>query len=69
MPLLFHYFYVHWNTPVQDLDLEIRRGGGGVSKKKCFQPYGSQFGLKIRGGGTGPPGPSPGSATVPSGSL
>ena len=34
---------------MQDLDLEIRRGGG-VSKKKCFQPYGSQFGLKIRGG-------------------
>ena len=67
MPLLFHYFYVHWNTPVQDLDLEIRRGGG-VSKKKCFQPYGSQFGLKIRWG-AGPPGPSPGSATVPSGSL
>ena len=29
-------------------------GGGG----------GSQFGLKIRGEGAGPPGPSPGSATV-----
>ena len=49
---------------MQDLDLEIR---GGRLQKKCFQPYGSQFGLKIRG--AGPPSPSPGSATVPSGSL
>ena len=53
---------------MQDLDLEIR-GGGGRLQKKCFQPYGSQFGLKIRRGGAGPPSPSPGSATVPSGSL
>ena len=55
---------------MQDLDLEIREGGrgGGRVQKKCFQPFGSQFGLKIKGGG-GPPGPSPGSATVPSGSL
>ena len=45
------------------------RGGGVRLQKKCFQPYGSQFGLKITGGGAGPPGPSPGSATVPSGSL
>ena len=55
---------------MQDLDREIRGrvGGGGGRQKKCFQPYGSQFGLKIRGG-AGLPGPSPGSATVPSGSL
>ena len=52
--LTFHYFYFHWNTPVQDLELEIR-GGGGRLQKKCFQPYGSQFGLKIRGGGFSEP--------------
>ena len=52
---------------MQDLDLEIREGGDRL-QKKCFQPYGSQFGLKIRGE-AGPPGPSPGSATVPSRSL
>ena len=46
-----------------------KRGGGGylVSEKKggqfpkkIFRP---QFGLEIRGGGRGCPGPSPGSAT------
>ena len=34
--------------------------GGGEVSKKIFRPLGSQFDLKIRGGG--PPGPSPGSA-------
>ena len=34
---------------MQDLDLEIREGGGRL-QKKCFQPFGSQFGLKIKGG-------------------
>ena len=33
--------------------------GGGL-EKFFFRPFGSQFGLKIRG--AGPPGPSPGSA-------
>ena len=42
-------------------DPEIKAGGAGVSKKN-FQPFGPQFGLKIRGGPTAP-GPSPGSAT------
>ena len=31
-----------------------RRGGGGVSKL-FFRPFGPYFGLKIRGGGAGPP--------------
>ena len=51
-----------------DPDLQIRGGGhpdpeikAGVSQKN-FQPFGPQFGLKIRGG-PAPPGPSPGSAT------
>ena len=38
-----------------DPDLEIKTGGGGVSKKNLF-------GLKIRGG----PAPSPGSAAATS---
>ena len=33
-----------------------------VLKKYIFRPFGPQFGLEIRGGGVGPPGPSPGSA-------
>ena len=33
---------------------------GGRSLPKNFRPFGTQFGLKIRGGGAGP---SPGSAT------
>ena len=37
-------------------------GGGVVSKKFFFRPFGRQFGLKIRGT-PAPPGPSPGSAT------
>ena len=39
-------------------------GGGGetVSKQNFFQPFGPQFGLKIRRT-PGPPGPSPGYAT------
>ena len=69
MPLLFHYFYVHWNTPVQDLDLEIRRGGGGRLQKKMFSALRVSVWSKNKGGGADPPGPSPGSATVPSGSL
>ena len=35
-------------------------GGGGLKKK--FPPFRLQFGLKIRGG-SGPPGPFPGSVT------
>ena len=44
-----------------DPDLE-KRGGGGV-QKTFFRPFEPQFGLKIRGGGTGPPSPSLRSAT------
>ena len=32
--------------------------------KNFFRPLGPQFGLQINGGGAGPPGPSPGSATA-----
>ena len=39
-----------------------RKGGGPVSKKRFFGPFGPQLGLKL-GGGPGPPGPSPRSAT------
>ena len=28
-------------------------GGGGVSQKTLFRPFGPHFGLKIRGGGVG----------------
>ena len=38
-------------------DPEIRGGGG--FKKIFFRPFGHHFGLKIRGGGTGPTGPLP----------
>ena len=38
-------------------------GGGAVKKKIFFRPFGPQFGLNIRMR-AGPPGPSPGSATV-----
>ena len=41
-------------------DSEIT-GGAGL-QKKLFRPLGPLFSLKI--GGTGPPGPSPRSATV-----
>ena len=34
-----------------------------VLKKYIFRPFGPQFGLEIRG--SGPPGPSPGSAICP----
>lgn len=49
-----------------DPDLDIRGGergnshpdpnkrAGGQTPKKFFQPFGPQFGLKIRGGGTLP---------------
>ena len=49
-------------------DPEIWRGWGAVSKKKKnfgpppkkkFRPFGPPCGLKIRGGGGGPPGPLP----------
>ena len=40
---------------------EIRRGHG--HKKNFFRPFGSQSDLKMGGGGTGAPVPSPGSAT------
>ena len=47
-----------------DPDLEILRQGGGDSLQEIiFQPFGPQYGLKIGGGG-GPPGPFPGSATA-----
>ena len=42
-------------------DSEIR---GVLVSKKIFWPFAPHFGLKIRGGGEGPPGPSPGSATA-----
>ena len=38
-------------------DPEIRGGGG--FKTIFFRPFGHHFGLKIRGGGTGPTGPLP----------
>ena len=49
---------------VAEPDLQIRWGGGAVSKKK-IRPFRPQFGLKIAvgGGGVAPAGPSPGSAT------
>ena len=51
-----------------DQDLEIEGGGaeGGGLQKTFFPPFGPQFGSKSKGG-TGPPGPSPGSATDVSG--
>ena len=39
-----------------------RSSGGPVSKKKCFRPFGPQFGLRIRGDPS-PPDPSPGFTT------
>ena len=47
-----------------DPDLGISGGGAGL-QKKVSRPFEPQFGLKIRGGGgAGPHGPSPGSATA-----
>ena len=57
-----------------DPDLQIRGGGpdhpdpeigsgGGAVLINFFRPFGPQFGAKIREGGAGPPGPSPGSTT------
>ena len=37
---------------------------GGPVSNFCFPPFGPHFGLKIREGGSGSPGPSPGSATA-----
>ena len=64
------------NYAVPDPDLEMRGGGGGPViqtlrkggpglEKKFFRHFGPHFGGKIRGD-PGPPGPSPGSATVKS---
>ena len=39
-----------------------KKGGAGLPKS-FFRPFGPHFGPKIRGGGVGRPGPSPGSAT------
>lgn len=54
-----------WGPVIQNPG--IRGGKGGVVSKKfvpcLFRPFGPQFGLKIRGGGGAPPGPSPGSGT------
>ena len=53
-----------------DTDLEIRGGGGWSSRggaslqKKFFWPFGPQFGLKIRAGEAGPPGPLPWNAWI-----
>ena len=52
-------------TALPDPDLEIRWGGrssrpldkGGRSPKNFFSPFGTQFGLKIKGGWA--PGPLP----------
>ena len=44
-----------------DPDLQIRGGGGAVSKNIFFGPPGLILGEKL--GGAPPPGPSPGSAT------
>ena len=30
-------------------DPKVKEGGGAISKKKFFWPFGPQFGLKIRG--------------------
>ena len=38
----------HYTVP--DPDFEIS-GGGAMSKKNFFQPFGPQFGLRIRGAG------------------
>ena len=60
IPIQWHFAYSSVAYP----DLQKRGGGGGL-KKNCFQLFGPQFGLKIRGGGeAGPTGPSPGSTTV-----
>ena len=42
-----------------DPDLQIGGGGGAVSKKIFFQPFGLQFSLKIRWGGGRAPRPLP----------
>ena len=42
----------------------LRKEGGGSLKKIFFRPLRPQFCLKIRGGGGGPSGPSPGTTTV-----
>ena len=55
-----------------DPDLQIREGPGypdpeirgARSQKNISRPFGSHFGLKMRGGEGGSPGPSPGSAMV-----
>ena len=61
------YIFISLETSVLDPDLEIREGGtlrqgkgGGQSKKTTTSVWSKN------GGGAGPPGPSPGSATKPS---
>ena len=51
-------FFIKYS--VVDPDLQIRGGGGSGEFFLAFRPH---FGLKIRGWGLGPPGPSTGSAT------
>ena len=60
-PIEWHFAY----SSVADPDLQISWGGGGGGdlKKKFFQPFGPQFGLKIRRVGRAPWAPPPGSAT------
>ena len=51
-------------APDPDLEIRVGVGGGeGGLPKTFFRPLGPQFCLNIRGA-PGPPGPSPGSATV-----
>ena len=73
MNLRAHCIWWNLSLTAADPDLQISgMGGGGWGshpdpeirgrpslKKNFFRP---QFGLKIRGRGAGPPGPSPGSA-------
>ena len=60
---------------ISTVDGEIRGGGGGghpgeeAVSKKFFQPFGLQFGLKIRGLPPPPKGPSHGSATETSSKI
>ena len=64
------FFCQIWYINMADTDIQITWGGHpeirGMPglKKKIFRPFGPQFGLKISGGGgPGPPGPFPRSAT------
>jgi len=50
-----------YSNAVADPDLQIR--GGPWPQKKFFSALHASFWSKNEGGGVGPPGPSPGSAT------